>query len=318
MLVIMLLCFNTLTAQDKITFTWQGGHGGNNFSGSLVIRATNGEFFTIDWGDDSPIETKIGMGNTDIYLFHNYDCYCYDIMETTATIAASDANCKFTYFDCHSDACDDVVSHRITGLVLEGCSDLTYFNCDKNGLQLSDLYAAHLVIKEQSAKLFGTQYLPYQPLTGGMTVDFSEQNIIGGVQTLFDVRKGWTQAIFNVDYTIDNGIITFIEDGNYQVHMTNGAIIPHPNYPAKVVAGYNIAGSSIPENAFLNYKIYPNPTSDMVFTETKNGIIPELKLYTLNGRLLQQIKNTEVDLSGYAAGVYLLSVDGQTVKIVKR
>ena len=314
----MLLCFNTLTAQDRITFTWQGSRGGiPSMSNDLIIRATDGEQFTIDWGDDTSIETKTGLGNTDIALSHEYIDYEW-VGEYMVTIAASSTDCKFTYFDCHSEACDDVPGFQITGLTLDGCSDLTYLNCYKNALQLTDLYAAHLVIKDQSAKLFGTQYLPYQPLTGGMTVDFSEQNIIGGVQTFFDVRKGWTQAILNVDYTIDNGIITFIEDGNYLVHMTNGAIISHPHYPAEVVAGVDMFSINIPENAFLNFKIYPNPTSDMVFIETKNGIIPELKLYTLNGRLLQQNKNTEVDLSGYAAGVYLLSVDGQTVKIVKK
>ena len=42
------------------------------------------------------------------------------------------------------------------------------------------------------------------------------------------------------------------------------------------------------------------------------------KTNSLNGRLLQQIKNTEIDLSRYAAGVYLLWVDGQIEKIVKK
>ena len=44
----------------------------------------------------------------------------------------------------------------------------------------------------------------------------------------------------------------------------------------------------------------------------------EYKLYSLDGILLQQISGMEIDLSHYSAGVYLLSIDGQTTKIIKK
>jgi len=318
MLIVMLLLINTLVAQDSITFSWQSSHrclGGKLDYGYLVIRATNGEQFTIDWGDDSPIEAKIGLGDTNIYLFHNYYEKNYD--SCIVTISASSADCKFTYLDCHSDFCDDVVTFQISSLLL-ACSNLEYLDCHKNCLQLSDLYAIHLVINEQSGKLFGTQFLPYQPLTGGMSVDFSAQRIFGGVETFFSVWKNGKEAVFNVDYSIDNGVITFINDGVYNVTMTNGAIISHPNYPASVVAGVDMFSISISESVLSNFKIYPNPTSNIVYVKTENGTIPEVKVYSLDGRLLQQICKTEIDLSEYSAGVYLLSLDGQMVKIVKK
>jgi len=180
--ILMMLLINVLVAQDKITFTWQGSHrclGAKLDYGYFDIRATNGEQFTINWGDGTPTETKIGLGDANIYLHHDYTGN-YD--SCIVTIAALSADCKFTYLDCHSDFCDDVPTFQISSLLFE-CSNLTYLSCDRNCIQLSDLYAAHLVINEQSGKLFGTQYLPYQPLTGGVTVDFSDQNIIGGVQT---------------------------------------------------------------------------------------------------------------------------------------
>ena len=73
MLIVMLLLCNALVAQDSITFTWQSSHrclGGKLDYGYLDIRATNGEQFTIDWGDDSPVETRMGLGDTNIHLFH--------------------------------------------------------------------------------------------------------------------------------------------------------------------------------------------------------------------------------------------------------
>ena len=282
-LILMLLSFNALVAQDKITFSWKSSHGdGWPSGGDLVIRATDGEEFTIDWGDSTAIETKTGLGNTNIPLRHEYYNWYYG--NVTVTIAALNTNCKFTYFDCHTFFEDDVTGFQLTSLALEGCSDLEYLYCDYNSLQLSDLYAAQLVLKEQSGRLFGTQYLPYQPLTGGMTVDFSEQRIIGGVETFFQVSVGWTPALFNIDYTIDNGIITFINEGKYYVTMTNGAILPHPNYPVSVVAGYDLIGVNVLENPLPHIKIYPNPTSNILYIQTESETIPELKFYSLEDR----------------------------------
>ena len=132
------------------------------------------------------------------------------------------------------------------------------------------------------------------------------------------MRKGFEYAIFNVDYTINDGIITFINDGVYSVTMTNGAIISHPNYPAEVIAGVDVFSLNILENSSPNIKIYPNPTDNLIYIKTDTGIIPELKLYSLDGRLLQQIRNTEINLSGYTAGIYLLSINGTMVKVIKK
>jgi len=317
MLIVILILCNPLIAQDKISLTWRSSHGNYPPSGAyLFIKVTDGELFKIDWGDGTPIEIKTGLGNIDIPLMHYY--YYGDEKNPTVTIIASNSDCKFIYFDCHTFFEDDAVSFQIDSLTFEGCSDLAYLYCDYNSLQLSDLYAAQLIIKEQSGRLFGTQFLPYYPLTGGMTVDFSAQRMFGGVETFFSVTKNGKQAIFNVDYTIDNGIITFINDGDYTVTMTNGAIISHPNYPAKVVAGVDLTSVSILENSLSNIKIYPNPTSNIIYLQTESASIPEVKIYSLDGRLLQQIRNTEIDLSCYSVGVYLLSIDGQSVKIIKK
>ena len=320
MLFTMLLLSHAVIAQDRIIFTWQGRDGGSVpfMFDNLIIRATDGEQFTIDWGDDTPIETKTGLGITDIDLIHNY-WNSGNESEFTVTIAASDTNCKFIYFDCHTCLADDVPCFQITGLALEWCADLAYLDCRYNALQLSDLYAAHLVISDQGGKLFGRQYLPYQPLTGGMSVDFSEQNMIGGVKTFFSVRKnGWGNAILNVDYSIDNGVITFINDGEYKVIMTNGAIIAHPDYPAEVVAGVDRFNINISEHFLPNIKIYPNPTNDIVFIQTDNGIIPEVKLYSIQGALLLHIKGNRIDISSLQNGFYIVNVDGVCRKIVKQ
>ncbi|MDR2408863.1 MAG: T9SS type A sorting domain-containing protein [Bacteroidales bacterium] len=322
MLMGMLLLFNTVIAQDRITFSWHGSHGGSLTSGNFVIKATNGEQFTIDWGD-SIIETKTGLGDAKICLMHEY---VYGQQKSTVTITASNANCKFTYFhlDTYDYGVDAMLCFQMYSLTLEGCSDLNYFFCENNSLQLSDLYAAHLIINEREAKLFGRQYLPIRFLRGDRTVDFSAQRIFGGVETGFAVWKRGENgdvgnaAILNVDYTIDSGVISFINNGHYLVTMGNDAIISHPDYPASVLAEFYVKDVGIFEHALPNTRIYPNPTGNIVYIETENETIPEVKIYSLDGRLLQQIRNKEIDLSTYSAGVYFLSISGKMVKIIRK
>jgi len=301
MLIVVLLFCNASIAQDKITFVWEGGH-------ELIIRATEGETFTIDWGDDTPIEIKTGLDTANIHLLHVYDGDCE--REYTVTIAASNTDCKFTYF-YYCPLVDDILYSQISSLKLEGCSDLMFLFCWYNSIPLSDLYAAHLVMNEQSVKIFGSQFVA-RILKNGMTLDFSSQQIIGGVETVFSVCKNTQKAIIDVDYSIVNGIITFIKEGYYEVWLNNAAI-PFASY----YVGTPIPGN-IPENCLPNFKIYPNPTNDIAYIKTDTGIIPELKLYSLDGRLLQQIRNTEIDLSGYSAGIYLLSINGKTMKVIKK
>lgn len=319
MFIVMLLLCNAVVAQDRIILTWRSSHANQQPSGSdLVIRATNGEPFTIDWGDDTPIETTTGLGNIDILLTHRYpgDEKC-----ATVTIAASNDDCNFTYFDCHTFFEDDNVTFQIDSLTFDGCSDLEYLYCERNALQLSDLYAAQLIIKEQSGRLFGTQILPYQPLTGGMSVDFSAQRIIGGVETFFQVSKRGCQAIFNVDYTIDNGVITFITDGEYTVTMTNGAIISHPNYPAEVIAGLKVHGISIPEKSLPNIKIYPNPTIGELKIESGELRIEDVVIYDIFGKIQRmdswKTENT-IDIYHISAGIYFVRICTAAGEVVKK
>ena len=60
-------------------------------------------------------------------------------------------------------------------------------------------------------------------------------------------------------------------------------------------------------------KVYPNPTTDKVYIEKESAI----KVYNLQGALLQETFGKQVDLSAYPQGVYLLQVEGKVIKVVK-
>ena len=67
-------------------------------------------------------------------------------------------------------------------------------------------------------------------------------------------------------------------------------------------------------------KVWPNPATDRVCISVARAA--SATLHDLNGRYLAafalQQGATVIDLSAYAAGVYILRVEGAAVKVVKR
>ena len=67
--------------------------------------------------------------------------------------------------------------------------------------------------------------------------------------------------------------------------------------------------TGITENGLSNLTIYPNPTSDQITIDIKgyNGVV-NVKVYDLQGRLLETTTNTIVSLKKHAKGIYVLKV----------
>ena len=78
----------------------------------------------------------------------------------------------------------------------------------------------------------------------------------------------------------------------------------------------------ISENEIPNYRIYPNPTSGLLYIESKESI-SQISVYTILGQLIETNQSTnQIDLSKAETGVYLLKIEdtkgnSQTHKIVK-
>ena len=75
-------------------------------------------------------------------------------------------------------------------------------------------------------------------------------------------------------------------------------------------------------------KIMPNPTADRLYiTSNEGGVLQSVGLYSIDGRLLQQVTNfnlgKSIDLSNYAPSIYILRLmdkDGTTevIRVVKK
>ncbi len=72
----------------------------------------------------------------------------------------------------------------------------------------------------------------------------------------------------------------------------------------------------------IDFKVYPNPTYDNITLESNKSLPYTVTLLDNTGRLISSenvsTSNYQIDLSGLSKGIYLLKVDDQAVRVVKR
>jgi hypothetical protein len=362
------VCSFSLTAQESIKFTWTVV-GNKAFELCLDLDVE----YTIDWGDGSPIENRVGnywewVGHTYVNLndyqviitnvnkdwgFGWFNCTgsnvtSLDMSRNQALSILSCANNQLTnldlsknpylmqidcrnnqltnldlsidpkydlYISCDNNQLTNLDLSKYHGLNSLSCKNNQLINldlsssfgvskpridCSDNQLSLSKLFAIYQKIPIPFYSTLGTQNLE---ISNAVIVDFSSETEFNGIATVFDVQKDNLSAIINVDYTLTNGIITYKKSGNYVVTMTNAAI----ETPAEVVAEFNVSIDGVIDvTQSSKFIIYPNPNSGYVYIKTENEIILEIKLFSMDGKLLQNVRGLDIDMSNYPAGIYFL------------
>ncbi len=140
--------------------------------------------------------------------------------------------------------------------------------------------------------------------------------------TLYSSYLNGNQWYFNnVLITGETGI-SYVPDqtGNYYTIVTdsNGCVSDKSNSIYVVVTGINML---YPDDNLI--KISPNPAADKIFVEY-NADNPDgmLLIYDLEGRMIiNQVldkKNSEINISGLASGVYFLRVKNETGTLVRK
>ena len=188
--------------------------------------------------------------------------------------------------------------------------------CEYNKLRLSDLFQISKIIGNGAYRTLSPQFVTTQHVDVNTSVDLTSQSMFNGIATTFKVIKdGWPAS--NTEYSINGAKVTFKKEGNFGVMMENKAILSQWSEPALVFEYFTVGNVSISDTIRPDIQIYPNPTTDNIYIKLETAIIPETKLYSINGKLLQNVRNTKIDMSNYSQGVYFLQVDGRMIKIVK-
>ena len=163
-----------------------------------------------------------------------------------------------------------------------------------------------------------------------------------GSATYSAIQGGFTgTGNITLEADNENGGPMFIDPtaGNYQLQATSPCIdkgdntaVQNPETATDLAGNPRIYGGTVdmgcyewgsgvgikePVQSLSDLIIFPNPTNGMVYI-TANEAIPEITLYSTDGRMLKQVHSTEIDMSQYAVGIYFLRVSGKTVKVVKQ
>jgi len=116
---------------------------------------------------------------------------------------------------------------------------------------------------------------------------------------------------------------TWVDANNFifLIHYNNMQITIGVTNCHRFEASYVKLGTiSVKENTpKVTVKLYPNPTSGVLNIETgNNDTLPEIKIYSIQGALLVNTKGNKIDISSLPNGVYIASINGQALKVVKQ
>jgi hypothetical protein len=196
---------------------------------------------------------------------------------------------------------------------------LHVLECHTNRLPLSELHNAFqkVTISPPIIRL-DTQQLVPKVVKVNTAIDYSTQNQVDGIFTIFDIEN----AVENIDYSLNNGMLTFKDTGNYQLTMTNAAIpVPH-----KVIVDISVLFEvNIVETPLMaSLRIYPNPTVGQLRIENDELRINDVEIYDVVGKKLPlQFPSfggagVVLDISHLQSGTYLVRIQTNAGTITKK
>ncbi|MDL2240654.1 cadherin-like beta sandwich domain-containing protein, partial [Bacteroidales bacterium OttesenSCG-928-K22] len=235
-----------VTLPQPIIFTWKGNESSAK---TLTVRAVAGTGnVVVDWGNGS---SQVFSGNgveTDVTLtspiYGSIDNYTVSI--TTDNITHLNISGKqvseLNVSNATSLLALDCSSNLLSSLDLSNNTALTSLYCNNNIIPLIGLenITDNTTSITQNNKRLGTQLLETQIWNNITAVIDSIYNGISG-GTSFVVTLDGDAATTGIDYTINDGVISFIKSGLYSIEITNSAELPsHTDYPAKVITSYDV------------------------------------------------------------------------------
>lgn len=215
---------------------------------------------------------------------------------------------EFQYEDINSNGKRDII---ITSEDEDGFKNTSWLeNIDNQG-NFGDL---------QTIMNSSNQYLFYD-LDNDTDIDILLWNRFNN--TLVWKENGDGLGTFGVPQIISTEI-DFVADAKAADFDNDGFLdIVSASIADNKLAWYKNVSLSISDNEKNTYFIYPNPTSGILYVESKH-LISNISIYNILGQRIQKTKgNSQIDISKTQKGVYFLKVEdengnSQTHKILKQ
>ncbi|MBP6089815.1 MAG: T9SS type A sorting domain-containing protein [Crocinitomicaceae bacterium] len=133
------------------------------------------------------------------------------------------------------------------------------------------------------------------------TNSLNQQNIFVRYYS-FSPSNYWAEINFGQSNGIKNWIITLVF--RYNMVISDYKTISFV---------FNNLTSSLDDLIKSDFKIYPNPTSDIINLDLNNNSNSDFEIYDISGKLLIKTNEKSIDLSNLSPSIYLLKV-GNTIK----
>lgn len=266
-------------------------------------------------------------------------------------------NCEFVPWVCTYEGMDDAIRNTYTFMAEENTSEVAPVGAVWRYLRTHhpevDLYSGDgshpsLAGSYAAACAFYTMIYKKDPtlITWNSSLDNTTANTIrmAAKTIVFDVINDWDFTA-NFDFTVNDNQVTFtntypadtvswsFDDGNTSmennpVHTYNTTgdfevtlTITACGRTHVVTKTVNVSNLSIDDKDVSEIKIYPNPIQDILNIDTVNTENYSVTIYSILGQKIKsfnKIINNRISLSGIAPGTYVLEINSNNSKEIKK
>jgi len=116
----------------------------------------------------------------------------------------------------------------------------------------------------------------------------------------------------------------FWEDGvlYYDINTEPTTGVQYLSLDIPIFAGMNFRNVQLsnPDYKLDNFKIYPNPVSELLFISSENTVIESISIYSLTGKKVIDVVNetNSISVSTLSKGMYFIEISSASGKSVKK
>lgn len=107
----------------------------------------------------------------------------------------------------------------------------------------------------------------------------------------------------------------------FDIHLKNDAQVKNFKFADVNRITFKMGSSGVQETVKADLQVNPNPVQSMLnITGYDENQEYQLAIYTLTGQEILRVNNWKgetIDVSGYAAGIYLININTTTIKFIK-
>lgn len=211
----------------------------------------------------------------------------------------------------------------------------SYYLSDPYQLEGKIAHGESIVIINPKSNFDAVDVNQYKFVTNSTPLTFTGSQYVElsyGTKTIKTASTNNYEMLFE---TVDAVGSRGISNTNADKSLYRKSNISNPNYAFNTSEwteyGMNYAtglGSFLaanePEKVDLAFEIYPNPVTEKLYVTGKNlSKVSKAAIYDVSGKLIQEINNpfnnfNSIDVSNYKTGIYILKIDENSYKFLKK